>query len=114
MSVKNKCLKWLVKSLPIPKHPRGEKKRILVIATTALGDTLWATPALESLRKSFPDASIAVLTSPIGEQVLRHNPWVNQTYVLRKPLWLLLSLWRALRKERFDTVLLLHASQRLI
>ena len=111
--MKNRLILWLVRKLQKPRLATPNQ-RILVVSTTALGDTLWATPALESLRKSFPDASIAVLTSPIGEQVLRHNPWVNQTYVLRKPLWLLLSLWRALRKERFDTVLLLHASQRLI
>lgn len=85
--------------------------RILVVATTALGDTLWATPALASLRKSFPDAYLAVLAAPLGEEVLRHNPWTDKIYVWEK---VSLRLWRDLVRERFDTVLVFHASQRLV
>lgn len=113
--MKNKLLLFLVKifSFWIKKNPLAN--RILVISTTALGDSLWATPSLESLRKSYPNAYIGLLTSPVGEQVLRHNPWVDQTWVLKEPLSLqFLSLWKKLRKEQFDTILILHASQRLI
>ncbi len=96
-------LRWL-----LPKHPL--QHRFLVVATTALGDSLWATPALQSLRLSFPEAHIVLLTSPIGEQALRKNPWVNKTLLLAKP-WM---LWKRLRAEQIDTVLVLHASQRWI
>src|SRR5688572_14329036 len=89
-------------------------QRILVVTTTALGDTLWATPAIESLRKSFATAFIAVLTSAIGTQVLRYNPHIDQIYQLREPLLpQFCSLRSALAAQRFDTILLFHASQRL-
>jgi ADP-heptose:LPS heptosyltransferase len=42
--------------------------------------------------------------------VLRHNPWSNQITVLEK--WL--PAFQSLKRERFDTVILLHASQRQI
>lgn len=111
--MKNRLILWLVRKLQ-QKTKAVSTNRILVLSTTALGDTLWATPALESLRSSFPEAHIAVLTSEIGEQVLRHNPWTDQIYLLKEPLLSrFFSLWRTLRKERFDTVLIFHASQRL-
>jgi heptosyltransferase-1 len=109
--VKNYFLKFLIKLFApcIQKHPQTKLRKILVVATTALGDTLWATPAIESLRKSFPDAYIGVLTSSIGEQVLRHHPYISKIYLLKK---FSLRLWKNLYREQFDTVLLFHASQR--
>ncbi len=104
--MKNKLLLAAVKLLPKKRNCEGRK--ILAIATTALGDTLWATPSLESLRISFPNAYIAVLTSPVGEQVLRHNPWTDDIFVLEG----LFGLWRKL--PAFSDVVILHASQRFI
>lgn len=111
--MKNKFILWLVRTLQRPRTgPRNQ--RILVVTTTALGDTLWATPALASLRSSFPRSYIALLTSPLGEQVLRYNPAIDRIYILREPLLSrFFSLWRTLYREQFDTVIVLHASQRL-
>lgn len=96
----------------IPRHQRPG--RFLVVSTTALGDSLWATPALQALRASFPSAHIALLTSPIGEEVLRHNPWTNEILVLQEPLLAhFFSLAKTLWRLRCDTALLFHASQRL-
>ncbi len=98
----------------ISRHPQKRRKRILVVATTGLGDTLWSTPALESLRKSFPDCYLAVLTSPIGMQILQHNPHVDQLYLADEPfLPKFFRLRKALYADRFDTALVFHASQRL-
>jgi ADP-heptose:LPS heptosyltransferase len=92
-----------------------DRERILVVATTALGDTLWATPAIESLRKSFPQAYIACLTSPIGMQILGHNPFIDTLYRLEEPMFFhFWNLRKRLLAETFDTVLIFHASQRLI
>lgn len=111
-SFKNFLLKTAVRSLKnrVKPHRRGEERRILVVTTTGLGDTLWATPAIESLRKSFPNAHIAALSSPIGAEVLKHNPYLSKIYALKKFSY---GLWKTLYQDRFDTVLLFHASQRL-
>lgn len=112
--MKNKLLLiliWIIKFF-LPTHPK--KERILVIATTALGDTLWATPALENIRRTFPNAFIGVLTSPVGKEIFKHNPWINSLFLLEEPLLpRFFSLWRTLYRQQFDTVLLFHASQRL-
>lgn len=113
--MKNRLLKFLCKILPVKKHAVGEKRRILVVSTTGLGDTLWATPTIESLRRSFPDSYLAALTSPLGNDVLKTNPRLDSIHVIKEPLFFrFLSFWRTLYRERFDTVLILHASQRLV
>jgi ADP-heptose:LPS heptosyltransferase len=113
--MKNRVILWLTRMLQKFVARNGKTGNILVVTTTALGDTLWATPAIESLRASFPKAHITVLTSPIGEQVLRHNPWTSKVHVLREPMLpKMLTFWKLLRKERFETVIVLHASQRLM
>ena len=115
--MKNKLILTAVKKLKrwiSPTLNLGSKK-ILVVSSTALGDTLWATPTLFSLRKSFPEAIIAVLTSPIGEQVLRHNPNIDQIFTLQEPMLpRCFQLWRMLNKEQFTDIVILHASQRLM
>lgn len=112
--MKNILLKNLVKlgKLLIPKHKK--QNNILVVATTALGDTLWATPAIESIRANYPHCYLAALTSPIGMQVLKKNPHIDKLFLLEEPLSrYFFSLRRKLYREKFDTVLLFHASQRL-
>jgi ADP-heptose:LPS heptosyltransferase len=93
----------------------GPFERILIVSTTALGDTLWATPALEDLRRGLPGSRICVLTSLIGEEALRHHPAIDKLIVLQEPLLPRLhSLIRQIKKERFDAALIFHASQRLV
>ena len=109
MDFKNRFIRASLRFFPTRRFCESEPRRILAIATTALGDTLWATPALASLRASFPKAYIGVLTRPIGMQIFKHNPHVDRLYLYEKPL----RLWKNLYKDRFDTVLVFHSSQRL-
>lgn len=112
--MKNTFLKSLLRLVQplVPKHPLNN--RFLVVCTTALGDTLWATAALENLRHAFPQAHIAVLTRPIGQAIFKHNPYIDEVHLLPDPvLPSFFSLWRTLYRKRFDTILHFHASQRL-
>lgn len=49
-----------------------------------------------------------MLTSPIGEEVLRYNPWTDAMFVLEG----FFKLWKTLPK--FSDIVILHASQRFI
>lgn len=111
-SFKNTLIKTAVRVLKkrIGTHPKDKEPRILIVSTTGLGDTLWATASIASLRQSFPNAYIAALSSPIGAEVLKYNPFLSRIYTLEKFSY---ALWKALYQDRFDTILLFHASQRL-
>jgi ADP-heptose:LPS heptosyltransferase len=112
---KNRLVMLLIRLLRPRTQRTRDIRRILVVSTTALGDTLWATPTLANLRASFPHAWMTVFTSPIGREALTHNPHVDQFIVLQEPVfWHFCSLWRSLRKGKFDVALHLHSSQRLV
>lgn len=67
----------------------------------AIGDTLFAIPALRALRRSFPAATIAVLASPRAGDVLRGAPYIDLLRVCPSGL----DLFRAVlefRQMEFD------------
>jgi ADP-heptose:LPS heptosyltransferase len=110
--MKNAILKTCV-TLFKSKRKTFKQERFLIVSTTALGDTLWATPALRSLRAGHKDAYIGVLTSPIGNEVLLHNPHIDTLFVLKgAALSSLCSLYTSLKREAFSHIILFHTSQR--
>jgi ADP-heptose:LPS heptosyltransferase len=97
-----------------PKYPENNG-RFLIVSTTGLGDTLWATPAIRALRYTYPQAFIGVLTTPLGKDIFRNNPHINEVFVLKKPIFFsMLCFIPFLRKKQIGTTLLFHTSQRII
>lgn len=83
--------------------------RILVIKLADIGDVLTATPALRSLRRTFPNASITALTSLHCAGLLERTGFVDEVLAFDK--WspaLPAALGLHLRRRRFDAMLLLH------
>jgi heptosyltransferase-2 len=99
----------------VPVFDHENIRRILLVNTTAIGDTLMSTPAIRAVRKSYPRAFIAALASPPAREVLLHSPYldeillhpgkVNFAYFFRFP-----GLLRALRSRRFDLIVVFHAN----
>jgi lipopolysaccharide heptosyltransferase II len=99
-------------------------ERILVIKFGDLGDALLIAPALASLRERFPRATIDVLSNPSGCRILGHLTTHSRLIVFDKAqfdrpsgiarpaaLRALMECGRALRRERYDAVLVLHHLQ---
>lgn len=112
---KNALIRLLLFFLKKDENPYyRDRPKILVATTTALGDTLWGTPGISALRKRFPLASIGVLTSPIGMEVLKNNPDIDDLYLLKEPTFFhFFSLRKRLLEKGYNIALLFHASQRL-
>lgn len=96
-------------------------RKILVVKLAGLGDLLTAFPALEALRKRYPDAEVTGLVTPATAPMLETQGLVNRVIVLDKYLFddsrgllnprALASLWklgRRLRAEHFDAAVLFH------
>lgn len=109
--MKNKLILFLVRFFQLWISPNRGDKKILVVSTTALGDSLWGSPAIESIFHSFPNCKISLLTSPIGAEVFTNCPWLHQIVLFQSPFF---PLWRHLKKEKFTDIVILHASQRLV
>lgn len=85
-------------------------KRILLVNTTALGDTLMSTPAIRAVRKAFPHASIASLVHSKQQEVLRDNPRIDELILYHGKYKRLFRLISTLRKKNFDMVIVFHAN----
>lgn len=97
---------------PFPKID-NDAPRILIVSTTGLGDTLWATPSIRAIKTTYPKALLVVLTSNIGKTVLSDNPYIDDLLTIEHNcLKQLPSLLKKLRSYRFDTTLVFHLSQR--
>lgn len=96
--------------------------RILVVKLATIGDLLLATPALRSLRESYPRATIDLLVTPSSAGVLDDWDVINRVIVLDKYLFdhprqlltkptnllKLRPLLRELRSGHYDAALLMH------
>ncbi|MFL5626408.1 MAG: glycosyltransferase family 9 protein, partial [Ktedonobacteraceae bacterium] len=63
----------------------SQVKRILAIRLDNLGDVLVTTPALHAIKRSLPDASLTLLASPVGAQIGRLNPDLDDVIVYQAP-----------------------------
>lgn len=110
-----KILVWTLQAF-IKKNPLDlDHLKVLVISTTGLGDSLWATPAFKEIKQKYPHAYLAVLTTKLGKQVFLNNPHIDQIYLLEKFFsFRCVRLWRTLLKNRFQIVFQFHNSQRYV
>ena len=86
---------------------------MLVIQLQQIGDTVIFTPTLRALRKRFASCRIDVLANPASAQLYRGSPNVDRLTISRG--WnaggvagrarAMLTLVRALRRERYDCVI---------
>ncbi|MDH2915811.1 MAG: glycosyltransferase family 9 protein [Gallionella sp.] len=76
-------------------------QRILVVATLRIGDVLLTTPLIRSLRRAWPQASIAALVFAGTEGILQNNPDIDDIITVSRrqtffeSLHLLWRLWRS-------------------
>ena len=52
----------------------------MLISATALGDTLFSTPAIRALKERFPAWELEVLAHRVFGALLAHNPHVGRIY----------------------------------
>jgi lipopolysaccharide heptosyltransferase II len=91
---------------------------ILIVNTFGIGDVLFTTPLIESLKANNPGCRISYLANRRTETFLRHNPHIDRIFIYerdefeaeRKRSWPRFWMkWRdflkTIRAERYDTVL---------
>ena len=71
-------------------------RRILAVRLDNLGDVLVTTPAIHAIRECLPAVCLTALVSPVGEQVARLNPDVDDVLVYQAP-WM--DPWKKLPQE---------------
>ena len=83
--------------------------KILIIRLSSLGDIIHTLPSMELLRKQFPLARIDWVLEEGFHDILKHNPFIDRTYLLRfrspvrKNKWrTFMNAFKQIRKEKYD------------
>ena len=85
-------------------------KNILVVSNSGLGDTILSTPAIISLRKSFPDINITFLLNKKVFPLFEGYEFVDSFLVYSSGFFPQLMLIKCLRKKKIDTIFLFHSN----
>jgi len=84
--------------------------RILVLSTTALGDTLLSTPVFAALRKAYPQAVISAMIRDRYCSFFKNNPDINDIIPFHKG-WIGFYLtWKKIKKANFEIAFIAHIS----
>jgi ADP-heptose:LPS heptosyltransferase len=86
--------------------PLAAPRSILVVQLRRLGDVILTTPALEALKKKFPDAKLDFLVEAPGAEAVAGHPAIDQVliYDANSP-WSALDWAFRIRARRYDWVI---------
>jgi lipopolysaccharide heptosyltransferase I len=90
-----------------------QRKKILVIKPSSLGDVVHSLPVLHAIKRSFPSAEIHWIVAKGFEGILEGHPMIERLWVINKDDWKRIAkvkdsllefrrLFKELRAERFD------------
>lgn len=86
-------------------------KNILVVSSTAIGDTLLSTPAIKAVRKRYPEAKIIALFNKSNMELFEDNPNINGIVPFYGAYKRYFATIRELKKYRFDLALIFHGNE---
>jgi ADP-heptose:LPS heptosyltransferase len=85
-------------------------EKILVVSNTGLGDTILSTPAIISLKKSFPDIHITFMVHKKMLPLFKEFEYVDDLEVYKSGFFNQICIVFKLRKRKIDTIFLFHSN----
>lgn len=103
-------LKYMARQVrPLSQFDATQVRNLLMVNTTALGDTLLSTPAVRALAELFPKAHRTWMINPRWRAVFAHHPHVHDVLYFDNKTRHLWSLWRQATR-RYDLAVILHGN----
>jgi heptosyltransferase I len=95
--------------------PRIKAQKICLIRTSALGDTVHALGLVNGLRKGYPDAHLTWVLQTLPFEMVKYQKNIDQfiTFDRHGDLHDWLNLFKRLRKESYDLVILPQVSAKV-
>lgn len=93
---------------PLAEFDPSRVRRILVVSSTAIGDTLFATPAWRALRRRYPTARIVGHVRDKLVPLFADNPDLDAIIPYAGGYRRFFDTVRAFRRERFDLAVIFH------
>jgi ADP-heptose:LPS heptosyltransferase len=86
-------------------------RNLLLVSTTALGDTVMSTAGIRALRQRYPRARITGLLHPVNGRLLAHSPDLDERLFYAGRYDRFLPTLRELRRRRFDVAAVFHGNE---
>lgn len=93
--------------------PQVNIDNLLLLNLNHIGDILFTTPAIRALREKYPNAHISAVVLQGMEDVLKHNPCIDEVLVRRRGMVDVLKLIPKVRKNNLASVLFSFSSFQL-
>lgn len=75
------------------------KEKILFFRPDHIGDLLLTTPAIHSLKKSFPEVDLTIAVGSWSKDILKYNPYIDNVFIINLP-----SLARGTKTSYFEMI----------
>jgi ADP-heptose:LPS heptosyltransferase len=95
---------------PLSALSPAQVRRVLLISNTALGDTLFSTPAIRALKERYPAWELEVMAHRVFGSLLNHNPHVAKIWTYPGRNRRLLALAKELRQRGYELAIILHGN----
>ncbi len=82
-----------------------QRKKILVIRFSSLGDVVLTTALFPNLRHLWPDAEINVLTNEAYAAIFDNNPFVDHVWVMNPDKQSFSQLTKEIRQRNYDVII---------
>lgn len=86
-------------------------KNILVVSSTAIGDTLLSTPAIRAVRERYPQAKIAAHFNIKSIELFKNNPYIDEVIPYHGGYKKNFRTIMKFRKHKFDLALIFHGNE---
>ncbi|TAN45390.1 MAG: glycosyltransferase family 9 protein [Nitrospirae bacterium] len=86
-------------------------KNILVVSSTAIGDTLLSTPAIRAVRERYPDARIIAHFNADNMELFENNPHIDGIVPYYGGYKRFFKTIARFRKHKFDLALIFHGNE---
>jgi ADP-heptose:LPS heptosyltransferase len=99
------------------KIPNQEKikmntiQTILIMSNTAIGDTLFSTPAIRLIKKTYPDKKVIVLLNPKNNLLFDNNPYIDKVILYSGKWRQFLQTVFQLRRYNINLALIMHSNE---
>jgi hypothetical protein len=104
------ALAGCIQTTPLEEIRKKTFNRILIVATTAIGDAILTTPLLESVRHAFPKSEIGFLASHHSTPLFENHPAVNSVLPYYGKYRRVRKTFDALKKGRYELALVANAN----
>jgi ADP-heptose:LPS heptosyltransferase len=106
--LKRQIIKKPIRSFDLSKMEAIQ--RILLMTTTAIGDTLFSTPAIRAVKETYPNKEVHVLGHIRHQYLLKENPYINRLLLYQGKRKGIPGLIKELKGQRYDLVVILHSN----